>query len=152
VAQGRAVEDTDLMAGRLGPVETIRAQAPAAFGFLAREWGFAEPVPIDEGLVWHRPGLVVEVRAWTRNHERGFDTRLVDTRDDHMAVESLDRLYTECGLGPAQDVPEQSGTGHVIAKRIRQHATALALVMPHLADPASAQALFHRCRSTPSGS
>jgi hypothetical protein len=141
------------MAGRLGPVETIRAQAPAAFGFLAREWGFAEPVPIGEGLVWHRPGLVVEVRALSaRNHERGFATRVVDTRDDHAVVESLDRLYTGCGLGPAQDVPEQSGTGRVIAKRIRQHATALALVMPHLGDPTSAQALFPRCRSTPSRS
>jgi hypothetical protein len=103
-------------------------------------------------LAWHRPGLVIQVGAWARNHERGFDTRVVDTRDDHMVIESLHRLYTGCGLGPAQDVPEQSGTGHLIAKRIRQHATALALVMPHLTDPTSAQSLFHRCRSMPSRS
>jgi hypothetical protein len=100
----------------------------------------------------HVLAAAIHACADARNHERGFDTRVVDTRDDHAVIESLHRLYTGCGLGPAQDVPEQSGTGHVVAKRTRQHAAVLALVMPHLADPASAQALFHRCRSTPSGS
>ncbi len=132
------------MVGRLGPVETIRAQAPAVFAFLVQEWGFAEPVPTEGGLAWHGPGLIVEVTTWTRNHEQGFDTRLTDTRSGRRAMAGLDRLYLACGLGPAQDVPGQSGAGHVIAKRLRQHAVALSLVMPHLTDAATAEELFRR--------
>jgi hypothetical protein len=107
-------------------------------------------VPVDEGLAWHGPGLVVEVTTWTRNHEQGFETRVTDSRGGRRAMMGLDRLYLACGLGPAQDVPRQSGTRHVIAKRVRQHAAALALVMPHLTDVAAAEAHFQRRRSTQS--
>jgi hypothetical protein len=59
--------------------------------------------------------LVVEVRAWARNHEGGSTPAWSTPVTTTPVIVSLHRLYTGCGQGPAQDVPEQSGTGHVIA-------------------------------------
>lgn len=43
-------------------------------------------------------------------------------------------LFEACGLGPERDVPDGGGSGHVVRKRIGEHAVALRKVpgIPYL--------------------
>jgi hypothetical protein len=135
---------------RPGPLEIIWQQGAEAFGFLCEEYGFDGPERTDDGIAFHRPDLHVEFAMWAWKNEAGIDTRIrrVDPVTGDRQAAELDRLYVECRLGPAQDVPGNLGGGHTVAKRVRQHAHALRRLMPHLIGPTAAD-LFHRCRSGP---
>lgn len=138
------------MGKRPGPLEIIWQQGAEVFAFLCEEFGFDGPERTDDGIAFHRPDLHVDIAMWAWKNEAGIDTgvRRVDPVTGDQQAAGLDRLYVECGLGPAQHVPGNVGGGRTVAKRVRQHADALRLLMPHLTGPTAAD-LFHRCRSGP---
>lgn len=133
------------MVRRANPVDFIWAAAPAALSFLIEDWGFCGPERTDEGVAYHRPGLHVEMRAWSWKNERGFTTTLaLNGRDGKQRRASLGVLYAASGLGAPSAAPEGAGTLYVIGNRIRQHAAALRALMAYL-DEGDADALFEQC-------
>lgn len=138
------------MGKRPGLLAIIWQQGAEAFAFLCEEFGFDGPERTDDGIAFHRPDLHVEFAIWAWKNEAGIDTavRRVDPVTGDQQSAGLDRLYVKCGLGPPQHVPGNVGGGHTVVKRVRQHADALRLLMPHLTGPTAA-GLFHRCRSGP---
>lgn len=137
--------DTEVMVRRANPVEFIWAEAPPALSFLIEDWGFCGPERTDEGVAYHRPGLHLEIGAWSWKNERGFTTTLVLVgRDGKQRRATLGVLYAAGGLGALSAAPEGCGTLYVIGKRIRQHAAALRTLIAHL-DEGDADALFELC-------
>ncbi len=133
------------MVRRADPVSFIWAEAPLALSFLIEDWGFCGPERTGEGVAYHRPGLHVEMGAWSWKNERGFTTTLaLIGRDGRQWRASLGVLYAASGLGALSAAPEGAGTLYVIGKRIRQHAAALRALMADL-DAGDANALFERC-------
>jgi hypothetical protein len=57
---------------------------------------------------------------------------------------SLDCLYVACQCGVLQDVPPNVPNRRTVAKRLRQHARAARLVLPHLLDE-NVDQLVRRC-------
>jgi hypothetical protein len=133
------------MVRHANPVDFIWAEAPVALTFLSEDWGFCGPERTDEGVAYHRPGLHVEMGAWSWKNERGFTTTLtLIGRDGKQKRASLGVLYAASGLGARSAAPEGAGTLYLIGKRIRQHAAALRALLAHL-DEGDADALFEQC-------
>lgn len=137
------------MVSRANPVDFIWAEAPLALSFLTDDWGFSGPERTDEGVAYHRPGLHVEMGAWSWKNERGFTTTLALVgREGEQRRACLGVLYAASGLGAPSAVPEGAGTLYVIGKRIRQHAAALRKLLAYL-DQRDADALFEQCSAQP---
>lgn len=137
------------MVRRANPVDFIWAEAPRALTFLTDDWGFSGPERTDEGVAYHRPGLHVEMGAWSWKNERGFTTTLALVgREGKQRRASLSALYAASGLGAPSAVPAGAGTLYVIGKRIRQHAAALRTLLAYL-DQRDADALFKQCSAQP---
>jgi hypothetical protein len=137
------------MARRPPPEETLKLEGPVAFAFLVDEFGFDGPEFVDDGLIYYRADLSVQISNWIWNRETGFSTTILGRPDAEGRRRSagLDCLYVACGLGPPQDVPETtSSTHHVTSKRIAQHSAALRALLPHLDDDARLADLIRRCR------
>lgn len=132
------------MGQRQSAVELIWTEGPAAFGFLVEELGFDGPERTHEGLVYRRAELRVEINHWYFKNETGFSTTVVEAVEEARRWASLGCLYVACGLGPLQAVPENSGGGHTIRKRVVQHANALRQVIPRLLGPERG-CLLRRC-------
>jgi hypothetical protein len=132
------------MVRHANPVDFIGAEAPLALSFLIEDWGFCGPERTDEGVAYHRPGLHVEMGAWSWKNERGFTTTLaLIGRDGKQRRSSLGVLHAASGLGAPSAAPEVAGTLYVIGKRIRQHAAALRALLAYL-DEGDADALFEQ--------
>jgi hypothetical protein len=133
------------MVRRANPVAFIWAEAPPALSFLVEDRGFCGPERTDEGVAYHRPGLHVEMRAWSWKNESGFTTTLALVgRNGKQRWASLGVLIAASGLGVPSAAPEGAGTLYVISKRIRQHAAALQALMAYL-DEGDADVLFELC-------
>jgi hypothetical protein len=136
--------ESEVMVRHADPVAFIWADAPPALTFLTEDWWFCGPERTDEGVAYHRPGLHVEMGAWSWKNERGFTTTLaLSGRDGRQRRASLGVLYAASGLGAPTAAPEGAGTLHVIGKRIHQHAAALRALMAYL-DDGDADALFEQ--------
>jgi hypothetical protein len=130
-------------------VAVIWAEAPGELSFLTEDFGFSGPDRTEDGVVYHRPGLHVEMGTWTWNNERGFTTTLVRVgRHGTEQRASLGELYAASGLGMAMAVPEGAGTLFVIRKRIGQHAAVLRTLIARL-DDMDAEDMFVRCGRRP---
>lgn len=127
--------------GKRSPAHVLWTEGPAAFSFLVAKYGFTGPQVIEPegyhdhgGLRYARPNLCISIKVWSwYQGERGISTYV---RMDRPNVdESLGVVYEMLGLGPERDVPDGGGSGHVVRKRIGQHAAVLRKVLPLLENP-----------------
>jgi hypothetical protein len=125
------------MGSRPSALEIVWEEGAEAFAFLVDDWDFIGPERTDSGIAFHRPDLHVVIELWEWKNEAGFSTyvRHVDVATGQQQAAGLGDLYVTCELGPAQDVTENLGGGHTVAKRVAQHAAALRLLMPYLSGP-----------------
>lgn len=124
--------------GKRSPAHVLWTEGPAAFSFLVEKHGFTGP-HVEEpsgyhdhgGLRYDRANLSIDMQVWSwYQGERGVTTyvRLHAPR----VWTTLGALYEALGLGPRREVPDGGGSGHVVHKRIGEHAVALRKVVPHL--------------------
>ncbi|UWE12052.1 hypothetical protein [Actinacidiphila bryophytorum] len=117
-------------------VEEFRSAAATRFAFLVEDAGFSGPERTEEGLVFHGPGLDVEV--WFLDvREPQVTTLVVPISADGTRRPGgwLDDLYVTAGCGPAQDIPGSAQTQRAMLKRVEQHAEGLRRLLPQLLDP-----------------
>jgi hypothetical protein len=135
--------------GKRSPAHVLWTEGPAAFAFLVEKYGFTGPCTIEPeryhhhgGLRYERGKLSVEIKVWSGyGGERGVSTT-VWVRE-LSAYAELGDLYAAHGLGPARDVPDGGGSGHVVRKRVSEQSAALRKVVPHLADVDPQRPLWH---------
>ena len=131
------------------PREIVRQVGREAFAFLLAA-DFLGPEVTEDGLIYHRPGLQVEVRylgpyepevaTTVRRREAGGVSRSA----------SLGCLYAAFGAGTAQDLLGVADTLDEVVARIGEHAAALKALLPDMLGPELGEAI-RRCqgRSTP---
>lgn len=135
--------------GKPKPMQVLKTEGPPAFAFLVETHGFLGPELVDDGIVYHRPGLRIEVASWEGKGERGFTTMVVVPNGAPLRMHAdLGCLYVACGLGPLQAVGLSTGSAHVMRKRIGEHSAALRKVMPRLDGP-ECLVLMGRCHGKP---
>lgn len=134
------------MGNRGDLAEAFRAEVGVEFAFLVEDAGFSGPEQTDNGLLFHRVGLDVEV-WFLDGHEPEVATLVAPVASDGVRARGvwLDELYVVSGCGPTQDVPGSAPTRRATLKRVHQHAAALRRLMPQLLTAEGAQ-LIARCR------
>lgn len=131
------------------PREIVREVGREAFAFLLTA-DFLGPEVTEDGLIYHRPGLQVEVRylgpyepevsTTVRRREAGGVSRSA----------SLGCLYAAFGAGAAADLPGSADTPEEVVTRVGQHSAALEALLPDVLGAELGEAI-RRCqgRSTP---
>jgi hypothetical protein len=131
------------------PREIVRDEGREAFAFLL-DADFLGPELTEDGLIYHRPGLQVEVR-YLGPYEPEVATT-VRRRETGGASRSatLGCLYAAFGAGPGQDVGGAADTPEQVASRVGEHAAALRAVLADLLGGGLEEAI-RRCqgRSAP---
>ncbi|MET9626318.1 hypothetical protein ABZX92_02545 [Lentzea sp. NPDC006480] len=127
--------------GKRSPAHVLWTEGPAAFSFLVEKYGFSGPHVVEPhghqdhgGLRYEKPNLLISIGVWSWHQgERGITTKVRMYRPDVDA--HLGAVYAMLGLGPERDVPAGGGSGHVVRKRIGEHAAVLREVVPLLENP-----------------
>ena len=119
------------MARSVRPKQFASAAKPG-FAFLA-EHGFRGPIESETALAYSIPSLILRVLY------DEFDGRVlisIGARTDRGELHaSLDCLYVEAGLGPAQDIKDIARSTHSLTVAIESHASALRRFLPVLTGP-----------------
>ncbi|MDO0912391.1 hypothetical protein QQM39_16510 [Streptomyces sp. DT2A-34] len=117
----------------MGLDEEFRSEAGAAFSFLTEEGGFSGPEQTENGVLFRRADLRIEV--WLLGgREPTVTTLLVSVGPDGKRQGSawLEDVYVAAGYGPPQDVPGNAPNRRSALKRVQQHSAALRRVLPRL--------------------
>ncbi len=107
------------------------ADAEETFAFLLEREGFDGPERVDNGLVYHSVNLAIEVLFDPRY--QGAYTVIAGMAGEHHRRVNLSCVYTEAGLGPAQDIKSTARTQHSQQRALASQAQALRRVLPRLA-------------------
>jgi hypothetical protein len=131
------------------PREVVRELGREVFAFLLNA-DFLGPETTEDGLIYHRPGLQIEVRylgpyepevaTTVRRREAGGVSRSA----------ALGCLYAAFGAGSGQDVVGAADSCEAVATRVAEHAAVLKGLLPELLGPGLEDAI-RRCqgRSVP---
>jgi hypothetical protein len=126
------------------PREIVRDAGREAFGFLLGS-DFLGPEITDDGLIYHRPGMQVEVR-YLGPYEPEVSTTVRHREPGGVSRSAaLGCLYVAFGAGAAQDVTGTADSPGAVAARVAEHAAALKAVLPDLLGPGLADAI-RRCQ------
>jgi hypothetical protein len=131
------------------PREIVREIGRDAFAFLLGA-DFLGPEVTEDGLIYHRPGLQVEVR-YLGPYEPEVATTVRRRESSGVSRSAgLACLYAAFGAGQAEDVPVSADTLEEVATRVNAQAAVLRAVLPEVLGPDLEDAI-RRCqgRSTP---
>jgi hypothetical protein len=127
--------------GRKQVAAAFVVEAQDHFAFLGVE-GFLGPERSDCAIIFHSPGLAIEVALDQRAREVVTIVRATGERD---LIAELSCLYVEAGLGPSQHVPRNVTSEHSLKKVLGAQSEALAKLLPAIqADPYGRE-VIERC-------
>ena len=109
------------------------SQAESTFAFLTVDEAFLGPERRMDGLAYHSPSLEVDVMLDPREQAIVTLVRAL-VGDFHLRAE-LSCLYSEAGLGAAQDVKRTARTSHSLQRSLMSQSTALKRLLPVLVGP-----------------
>ena len=115
--------------------------APKAFDFLRLEHGMVGPLEKELGISFQGPDYSIEIGLDPRE---GLWVGLSADVDERHLSSSLQCLYVESGLGPAQSIKNTARTTHSLHKAIDTNAQALRRLLPNL-KPGNRDLLFIKC-------
>jgi hypothetical protein len=122
--------------------ETFVARAREHFDFLVTHHGFDAPRFERYAVVYTRPAVTIEVLYDSRDGR--VITQIDGVVSSGTARASLDCLYAESGLGPAQDVRDIARSGHSLEVALISQAQALDRLLPVLSG-SRGRALLDLC-------
>lgn len=126
------------------PREIVRDAGREAFAFLLGS-DFLGPEITEDGLIYHRPGMQVEVR-YLGPYEPEVSTTVRHREPGGVSRSAaLGCLYVALGAGTAQDLTGTADTPVAVAARVAEHAAALRTLLPALLGPDLDEAI-RRCQ------
>jgi len=111
------------------------------FDFLRSEYGMVGPEERELCIRFQSPGYNIEIGLAPRDGLVIMFSAKIGERYLHA---SLEALYTESCLGPAQDIKHSSKTTHSLIKSINANVQAMHKLLPKLEGDGTGQ-LFSDC-------
>ena len=104
-------------------------QAPAAFAFLHAEFGMAGPIVSDDAIAFESPDFTISIGLDWRD---GICVNFAASAGERKFRASMDCLYVQSNLGPAQSIKSTARTSHTLQQSLASNAVALRKLLPML--------------------